>query len=120
MKNIQGKIILNIVNGKKLQASKKLLKKINPHNGKIQKYFVNSNKTIVNMAVDVAHSSHCRWSQITPIARGKILSEFVSNLKNESKSLASMVASETGKSLNHALGEVAGAILQGEFLLVKA
>ena len=115
MKKTQGKIILNIVNGEKLQASKKLLKKINPHNGEIQKYFVNSNKTIVDLAVSAAHSSHYRWSQITPIARGKVLSEFVSNLKKESKSLASMVSSETGKSLNHSLGEVAGAILQGEF-----
>ena len=81
MKKTRRKIILNIVNGKKLQASKKLLKKINPHNGEIQKYFVNSSKAIVDMAVSAAHSSHYRWSQITPIARGKILSEFVLNLK---------------------------------------
>ena len=119
MKKDIKKIIPNLVNGIKFFDSKKLLTKINPHNGSIQKYSLNSNKAMVEKAVFAADLAHISWSNLSPIARGSILSTFVSALKNKKKLLANLVASETGKSYKHAFGEVEGAILQGEYFAAE-
>lgn len=119
MKKDTRNIIPNLVNGTKFFDSKKIFKKINPHNGLIQKYVVNSNKTMVEKAVSAADSAHFFWSNQSPIVRGSILSTFVSDLKNKKKFLAHLVASETGKSYKHAIGEVEGAILQGEYFAAE-
>jgi len=114
MKSIQ--LIPNWINGEKLPASsKENFSKVNPHTGDIESHFSASTVEDVHKAITVAESTFDSWSKVTPVARGNILGAWVRVLREHQNELAEIVARETGKPPQDALGEVGAAIAQGEF-----
>ena len=110
------KKINNWINGNEVEPkTKKWREKINPHDGKIDSLFADSNSEDINDAIDVAQNSFNDWSTLTPVERGNILFKFVEHMKASEDLLAECVARETGKSIKDAFGEVQGSIAQGEY-----
>ncbi len=98
----------NVANGEKYE-------KINPHTGEISSYYVGSSDIEVKVAIDVAQSNYEKWSKTTPVARGNAIANWVNLLRENKQQLADIIAIETGKPPNDALGEVNAAIIQGDF-----
>lgn len=108
--------ILNYINGKlELPNNDNWIEKYNPHSGNLMSYIANSDKNDVNNAVNSAVESFDNWSNLTPVERGNILFNYVSNMKKNIVQLSECVSLETGKSYEHARGEVNVAISQGEY-----
>lgn len=108
--------IYNWIGGEEIPPDNDLwLEKRNPHNGQLLSYFANSTGIDTKRAVSHAEKAFPAWSHLTPVKRGQILSSIVSEMKKCSEELAECVALETGKPPNDAIGEVLGAILQGEY-----
>ena len=108
--------IPNWINGKEVKpASGAWIEKFNPHSGELLSYLADSSRIDVKSAIESAGASFLEWSEFTPIMRGQILGKIVSLMKANSEELAKCVAIETGKPPQDAKGEVAAAILQGEY-----
>ncbi len=89
--------------------------KFNPHNGELLCQLADSTSADVNVAISSADGAFTAWSEITPVRRGQILSNVVTEMKHRAGELAECIALETGKPPQDAMGEVSGSILQGEF-----
>ncbi|MEJ6981616.1 aldehyde dehydrogenase family protein [Pedobacter sp. P351] len=113
---ISDKIISNWIDGQ-IQSveNKEFLDKYNPATGHKYSSLVNSTAEDVKLAVIAAQKGFNIWSVVTPIERGRILSELVKLMEQTKNDLASIVAIETGKPLNDAIGEVNASILQGKY-----
>ena len=112
------KKIFNWVNGESvLQNSHEIewLEKYDPHSGNLQSLFVDTSKQNLEFAIDKAESAFSSWSSLTSVNRGQILMNFADQMKKNRNELAECVASETGKKIPDADGEVAGSIMQAEF-----
>lgn len=96
-------------------GGKDVLPKYNPHTGLLDCDLTNSDSNDVNLAINAAARGFESWSSITPVERGNLLTELVKAMEEGRDELSSIVARETGKSLNDARGEVNAAILQGRF-----
>jgi acyl-CoA reductase-like NAD-dependent aldehyde dehydrogenase len=108
--------IPNWIDGKEiLSVAQTRLKKINPHSGMVDAEFFVSSAEDVRQAVGIAHAAFPAWSSITPVARGSILGAWVRLMRERQPELADIVARETGKPPQDAMGEVGGAIAQGEY-----
>lgn len=108
--------IPNWISGKKVASTNgEWLDKHNPHNGRLMSKVAASSKEDVDNAVDAARKSFCEWSETTPVRRGQILLDIVARMKQRAGEMAACIAVETGKPPQDAQGEVAGAILQGEY-----
>lgn len=91
------------------------LDKFDPHTGKLICRFADSSQVEVGAAIAAAESAYPAWAALPPVKRGQILSDIVSAMKERADELAACIALETGKPPQDANGEVAGAILQGEY-----
>lgn len=91
------------------------LDKFNPHTGERIAQLADSGAKDVALAIKIATEAFPAWSGLTPIERGKILSELAVAMKVETRELADCVALEAGKPPQDALGEVSGAIQQAEY-----
>lgn len=91
------------------------LDKFAPHDGTQLSRFSASGAADVALAIDAASSAFPAWAALTPVKRGQMLGSLVALMKANAESLAGCIASETGKPPQDAKGEVAGAILQGEY-----
>ena len=112
------KKIFNWVNGEfVLQNSHETewLEKYDPHSGNLQSLFIDSSKQNLDFAIDSAESAFSSWSSLTSVNRGQILMNFADQMKKNRDELAGCVASETGKKILDAAGEVTGSIMQAEF-----
>ncbi len=108
--------VMNWINGNEVAGlDNSWLDKFNPHTGEQMCKLVCSSKDDVKNAVEAAKGSFKSWSDTTPVKRGEILFEVANSMKNESKNLAHNISQETGKPMQDAVGEVGGAIMQGEF-----
>ena len=87
----------------------------NPHDGSLVCHVAESGAEDVARAVGVAAASFDGWAALTPVKRGQILSDLVALMKRDRDALAACVAEETGKPPQDAIGEVGGAIMQGEY-----
>ena len=106
----------NWIDGKALlPVTRTRLKKINPHSGLVDAEFFVSPKEDVNHAVGVAEAAFPAWSGMTPVSRGNILGAWVRLMRDHQQELADTVARETGKPPQDAMGEVGGAIAQGDY-----
>ena len=109
--------IPNWISGKESEAmSRQYLGKLSPHTGKELCKAARSGAEDVQHAVDAAVSAQPTWERLTPVQRGEMLHDIAQNMRKYQKDLAAIVALETGMSSNAALGEVGGAIAQGEFM----
>jgi acyl-CoA reductase-like NAD-dependent aldehyde dehydrogenase len=96
-------------------VSGRWLDKLAPHDGARLSRFSASGATDVASAIGAAISAFPAWAALTPVKRGQMLGCLISLMKENADVLVKCIASETGKPPQDAKGEVAGAILQGEF-----
>jgi alpha-ketoglutaric semialdehyde dehydrogenase len=114
MNNVR--LIPNWIAGEELAAtSGEYLIKVNPHTAQVESHFSASSVEDVDKAITVAEARLDSWSKITPVARGNILGAWVRLIREHQNELAEIVARETGKPPQDALGEVGAAIAQGEY-----
>lgn len=66
-------------------------------------------------AVNAAKTAQPAWAATPPVQRGLLLHKIVNRLIARQDEMASVVATETGKSYKEAFGETGGAIQQGLF-----
>jgi aldehyde dehydrogenase (NAD+) len=110
------KIIPNWINGcDALPLGGKYLDKFDPHTGALQSRLADSGSDDVNFAISAAKASYSRWSKLSPVKRGQVLSAIADELKNNQKKLAECIRVETGKPPQDAEGEMRASILQAEF-----
>ena len=108
--------IFNWINGQESKPEKNTwLDKFNPHTGELLCQFTDSSAVDVRAAIDAADVAFLAWSELTPVKRGQILTAIVAAMKRRAEEIAQCIAEEVGKPPQDAKGEVAGAILQGEF-----
>jgi len=74
-----------------------------------------SNKEDIDDAVKSALAAYPEWSETPPVNRGMLLHNLVLKMKENREDIAKIVALETGKSFNEALGETDGATSLGIF-----
>lgn len=91
------------------------LEKFDPHSGAVLVKFADSSALDVSAAIGSAEASFLAWSELTPVKRGQILSEFLVKLTAGAAQLAECIAKETGKPPQDARGEVAGALQLGAY-----
>jgi alpha-ketoglutaric semialdehyde dehydrogenase len=83
---------------------------LNPATEKPIAYFPSGNAEHVDMAVGAARDALPKWSRLPPPKRGLILQKAAEILKSEKERLGRLVATEMGKVLPEALGDVQEAI----------
>lgn len=106
----------NWINGADAPAvSGEVLDKFNPVTGQRLCTFSASCADDVQMAVSVAVDAQPAWAAVPPVQRGMLLLRMVTLMQERASELAAIVATETGKSMKHALGEVGGAAQCGLF-----
>jgi alpha-ketoglutaric semialdehyde dehydrogenase len=89
--------------------------KLRPHDGTLMCQVASGNESDVRAAVASARAAFDAWSRLTVVRRGEILHAVTDELRRRREEIAAVVAAETGKSLNMALGETDGAIALGYF-----
>ncbi|MBN1169674.1 aldehyde dehydrogenase family protein [Candidatus Micrarchaeota archaeon] len=82
----------------------------NPSDNKIIARFPAGTEKHVDMAVNAARRSFRSWSVMPPPKRGLILQKIAGNLRKDKQRLGKILASEMGKVLPEALGDVQEAI----------
>ena len=89
--------------------------KLNPANGHLLCKVARSRREDVLLAVESAKRAQPAWADTPAVQRGMILHKIVVGMQNRQGEIAAIVATETGKSQNEALGETGGAIQCGLF-----
>ena len=108
--------IENFINGKFLPSeTKSYLEKIDPTTGKVLYLFAASTVAEVDLAVRAATNASEAWSLESPVKRGLMLKRLVLEMERQQSELVKVVAQDGGKPPADAAGEVAGALLQGDF-----
>ncbi|WP_366520630.1 aldehyde dehydrogenase family protein [Accumulibacter sp.] len=87
----------------------------NPHSGELLYRVADSSARDAQDAIAAAGAAFPGWAELTPVKRGQVLFEIVAGMRRRADELAECIAVETGKPPQDAKGEVAGAILQGEY-----
>lgn len=108
--------IMNWVNGEEIPAeSRQTFDNLSPHSGKKLCKVSRSTKLDIDKSVSIAKQAQINWGNIPAVQRGDMLYQICNALEKKKTEVASIVAVETGKSLQEALGETAGAIALGRF-----
>ena len=90
--------------------------KRSPVTGKVLWQVARSRQADVEAAVTEAAKTQPAWAAMPAVQRGRILFAVAQALREHREVLARAVATESGKSMREALGEVDGAIDQGMFM----
>ncbi|HUK40806.1 MAG TPA: aldehyde dehydrogenase family protein [Candidatus Acidoferrales bacterium] len=101
--------------GERAAVSGDWFAKINPTDGQSLCRVARSGAKDIDQAVCAARKAQNDWANLPPVRRGMLLYAVVTNLKQERERMARVVAMETGKSYNSALGETDGAMELGLF-----
>ncbi len=104
-----------IENNEHPAASGEAFDKIDPHTGRVLCRVARSGKADVAEAVAAAKAAQPLWAATPAVQRGMILHAVVRALQDRAEDVAEVVASETGKSLKEAKGEVGAAVQCGLF-----
>ncbi len=108
--------ILNWVGGEELPAiQKETFDKLSPHSGKVIFKVARSREQDIDKAVNCARTAQEKWAKIPAVQRGHLIHQICNALEKHQSEIADIVALETGKSFNEALGETKGAIALGRF-----
>ena len=108
--------ILNWINGAEVDAvDKGFVEKNDPASGEVLLKLARSQKEDIDKAVSAAQIAQPGWAATPPVQRGLLLHKIVAVMQEQSEIIAEIVAAETGKSFNEALGETSGAIQCGLF-----
>lgn len=108
--------IPNIICNREIPAaSGRSYSKYNPATGAELCKLAGSGFFEVEDAVLAGKEAQKSWGTMSPVARGNVLYKVCDALARSRESIARIVAEETGKSFNDALGETDGAIALGRF-----
>lgn len=106
----------NWIDGQEIPAaSGDSVDKMSPHNGKVIRRLTRSSGEDVVKAIAAAKNAQADWSEMPPVQRGNLLHKICNRMEEMQNDIAAVVAEETGKAYNDALGETGGAIALGRF-----
>jgi acyl-CoA reductase-like NAD-dependent aldehyde dehydrogenase len=109
--------IPNLIDGRDvLAASGRTFEKLRPADGSLLCAVARSDAADVAAAVDAAGQAQPDWAARTPVERGRLVREIALALQARREEAAALVADETGKSMELALGETDAAIEMGFFV----
>ena len=109
--------VSNLIGGEaRPAAAGEWLDKLRPADGTALCRFARSRSDDVESAVAVACEAQPEWSARTPVERGDIVREIALALRSRREQLAALVAEETGKPIELALGEADAAVEMGFFV----
>jgi acyl-CoA reductase-like NAD-dependent aldehyde dehydrogenase len=107
----------NLVGGREVPAvSGGSFDKLRPADGELLCRAARSDAGDVEAAVGAAREAQPGWAGRTPVERGRLVREIALALKERREEAAEIVAAETGKSLELALGETDAAVEMGFFV----
>ena len=92
------------------------LDKLRPTDGSLLCRLARSDADDVDRAVAAARAAQPAWAERTPVERGEILRELAQLLRERRDEASEIVAAETGKPLELALGETDAAVEMGHFV----
>jgi aldehyde dehydrogenase (NAD+) len=109
--------IPNLVDGDKAPAiSGRCFDKLRPTDGTLLCRAARSDAAEVDAAVGAARRAQPAWAARTPVERGELVREIALALRARCDDAAAIVAEETGKSIELALGETDAAVEMGFFV----
>jgi aldehyde dehydrogenase (NAD+) len=109
--------IPNLIDGQKAAAAGgEWLDKLRPADGTLLCRVARSGAEDVDAAVAAAARSQRGWAARTPVERGDLVREIAMAVRDRREELSAVVAEETGKPLELALGETAAAAEMGFFV----
>jgi alpha-ketoglutaric semialdehyde dehydrogenase len=109
--------IANLIDGRPAPAaSGQTFEKLRPADGSLSCTVARSGEADVSGAVTAARSARPAWEARTPVERGQLVRDLALSLQERREELADVVAEETGKSYELALGETDAAIEMGFFV----
>jgi alpha-ketoglutaric semialdehyde dehydrogenase len=107
----------NLVRGRHVPAaSGEAFEKLCPADGSLLCRVARSAEADVEAALAAARDAQAGWASETPVERGRVVREIALALQARREEAAQLVAEETGKSIELALGEVDAAIEMGFFV----
>jgi acyl-CoA reductase-like NAD-dependent aldehyde dehydrogenase len=110
-------IIMNWIDGRESGAlAGEIFAKHSPATGKKMCQVARSRSADVAAAIDSAANAFPAWSTQPPAARGEILMGITRAMRQHQEELATVVAGETGMSVNAARAETGAAIALGDFM----
>jgi len=109
--------ILNWIGDKEYTSqSGDFFENLSPDTGRPLCLVTRSHAADVKQAIDRAMEAQSAWAAMTPVKRGEILLDVALNIRAHREEVARIVALETGKSYQSALGETDGAVALGTFM----
>jgi alpha-ketoglutaric semialdehyde dehydrogenase len=109
--------IQNIVGGQAVEtAGGSRFEKYRPADGSLLCTVARSAEADVAAAVTSARSAQHAWAARTPVERGELVRELALALRDRREEAAGIVAEETGKAMELALGEADAAVEMGFFV----
>ena len=109
------KKIENYIDGKKISFSNEYLDVYDPSKGEKCAQVVMSNKDDFLKTIESSKSSQIAWSQVTPLKRSRIISNYKVVLEKIIDELAQIVSHEHGKTLEDAKGSITRGLEVVEF-----
>lgn len=109
-------IVGNWINGRNDYGCQNEFPKFNPHNGRMLGVISKADTPTIRKAVELSINAMDHWAHTGVIKRSEILRNAVKIMEARQKEIASIVAVETGKSFDDAMGETAAAIELGYFM----
>jgi acyl-CoA reductase-like NAD-dependent aldehyde dehydrogenase len=107
----------NLIGGRLVPArSGEWLDKLRPADGALLCRIARSRAEDVSAAVAAARAAQPAWAELTPVARGDVCRELALLLRARQDEASQLVADETGKPLELALGETDAAVEMGLFV----
>jgi acyl-CoA reductase-like NAD-dependent aldehyde dehydrogenase len=109
--------VLNLVDGRGVpSASGEWLEKLRPADGSLLCRVARSGEKDVAAAVAAARAAQPDWAELTPVQRGDVCRDLALLLRDRRVEASELVAEETGKPLELALGETDAAVEMGLFV----
>ncbi len=100
----------------RFSARGELFDKLKSADGSLLCRVARSRDEDVRSAVEAARIAQPAWADTPPVRRGELLHDLAMGLREHREEIAQIVAVETGKSFQSALGETDGAIALGLFM----
>lgn len=115
--NLVPELVPNWINGEQVPAaSGKEFQKLNPDTGTLLCRVAFSTAKDISEAVQSAKQAQPAWAERSPVDRGDLLREAALLIRDRREDFARIVALETGKSFEDALGETGAAVEMGMFV----
>ncbi len=109
------KKIRNFINGNISNSSNKFINIYDPSTGEKSAEVVLSNSDDFNEIVLSSQNAFTEWSNVTPLKRSRIISKYKNLIEKNIDTLAKMISSEHGKTLDDAVGSVTRGLEVVEF-----